>query len=108
MLTEDSNVHCNSLRRAKGSSLDWHRVSNAGYIPGYWMLCARSHDSIRVGVANIHCSTNLLALLGFKRIVSCHFRDKHMCLKTRTYGMCVGISIILKTRDAFSRLRNRL
>ena len=32
-------------------------------------------------------STDLLAHLGFKRIVSCHFRDKRMRLKTRAYGI---------------------
>ena len=30
---------------------------------------------------------DLLAHLGFKRMVSCSFRDKRMCLKTCAYGM---------------------
>ena len=39
-------------------------------------LCGRGHFAI-----------DLLAHLGFKRMVSCSFRDKHMRLKTRTYGI---------------------
>ena len=32
---------------------------------------------------------DLLAHLGFKRMVSCSFRDKHMRLKTRAYGIII-------------------
>ena len=42
-------------------------------------LCGRSQFAI-----------DLLAHLGFKRMVSCSFRDKRMRLKTRAYGILLS------------------
>ena len=38
-----------------------------------------------MGVANL--VPTIKRILGFKRIVSCRFRDKRMRLKTRAYGI---------------------
>ena len=47
--------------------------------------CVRDHDQVRSSWCGQLC-TNLLAHVGFKRIVPCCFRNKRMRLKTRAYG----------------------
>ena len=44
--------------------------------------------------------TDFKAHLGFKRMVSCSFRDKRMCLKTRAYGIlsCTAYNVYSSTR----------
>ena len=63
---------------------------------GYWICFVRDHDQVHSSGCG-QLSTDLLAHLGFKRIVPCCFHNKRivpccfhnkrMRLKTRTYGI---------------------
>ena len=51
----------------------------------------RAHDQQVDSSGRGQLATDLLVHLGFKRIVSCCFRNKRMRLITRTYGSCFKV-----------------